>query len=169
MGLFLLHTDLGNLIFQCLASLHLAAQSGQDSLVENEERLQSLVADFGKRFLEQSSGIAEFSTTVGCRLHQQQMQPQPEAAVALGKLLQLPALHTSIGCTGTRKSSGKLHQVAQVGGGIRGGRYHRGDFDLLLLAAPCGSHLTISASGVDETDALQALDDLIRQRFGEDE
>ena len=40
---------------------------------------------------------------------------------------------------------------------------------LLLLAAPCGSHLTISASGVDETDALQALDDLIRQRFGEDE
>jgi phosphocarrier protein len=40
---------------------------------------------------------------------------------------------------------------------------------LLLLAAPCGSHLTISASGVDETDAVHALDELIRQRFGEDE
>ena len=40
---------------------------------------------------------------------------------------------------------------------------------LLLLAAPCGSRLTISASGSDEADALQALDDLIAQRFGEDE
>jgi phosphocarrier protein HPr len=40
---------------------------------------------------------------------------------------------------------------------------------LLLLAAPCGSHLTVTASGADEADALQALEDLIRQRFGEDE
>jgi len=40
---------------------------------------------------------------------------------------------------------------------------------LLLLAAPCGSHLTISADGADEDQALDALDELIAQRFGEDE
>jgi phosphocarrier protein len=40
---------------------------------------------------------------------------------------------------------------------------------LLLLAAPCGSHLTITAKGADESDALLAIEDLIRQRFGEDE
>ncbi|MGD1146332.1 MAG: HPr family phosphocarrier protein [Thermoanaerobaculaceae bacterium] len=40
---------------------------------------------------------------------------------------------------------------------------------LLLLAAPCGSTLTISASGTDETGALEALDLLIRERFGESE
>ena len=40
---------------------------------------------------------------------------------------------------------------------------------LLLLAAPCGSTLTISASGTDEAGALEALDLLIRERFGESE
>jgi len=40
---------------------------------------------------------------------------------------------------------------------------------LLLLAAPCGSELTISASGADEGAALEALGLLIRERFGESE
>lgn len=40
---------------------------------------------------------------------------------------------------------------------------------LLLLAAPCGSRLTITASGLDETTALDALEELIRGRFGEEE
>ena len=40
---------------------------------------------------------------------------------------------------------------------------------LLLLAAPCGSRLTITARGSDELEALAALEELIGQRFGEDE
>jgi phosphocarrier protein len=40
---------------------------------------------------------------------------------------------------------------------------------LLLLAAPCGSTLTITASGTDERAALESLDLLIRERFGESE
>jgi phosphocarrier protein len=40
---------------------------------------------------------------------------------------------------------------------------------LLLLAAPCGSSLTITASGHDEQSALAAIEALIRERFGEGE
>ncbi len=40
---------------------------------------------------------------------------------------------------------------------------------LLLLAAPVGSRLTITASGSDEAEALAALEQLIRERFGEGE
>jgi len=40
---------------------------------------------------------------------------------------------------------------------------------LLLLAAPCGSKLTITASGADEGSALAAIEALIRDRFGEGE
>jgi len=40
---------------------------------------------------------------------------------------------------------------------------------LLLLAAPCGSELTITAAGTDEGAALDALALLIRERFGESE
>ncbi|MDD5563260.1 MAG: HPr family phosphocarrier protein [Thermoanaerobaculaceae bacterium] len=40
---------------------------------------------------------------------------------------------------------------------------------LLLLAAPVGSQLTITASGSDEAEALAALEQLIRERFGEGE
>ena len=40
---------------------------------------------------------------------------------------------------------------------------------LLLLAAPCGSRLTIAADGKDEGQALAALEELIGQRFGESE
>jgi len=40
---------------------------------------------------------------------------------------------------------------------------------LLLLAAPLGSQLTITATGDDEAAALSALDLLIRERFGESE
>lgn len=38
---------------------------------------------------------------------------------------------------------------------------------LLLLAAPCGSKLTISAEGADAEEALQALVQLVADRFGE--
>ena len=40
---------------------------------------------------------------------------------------------------------------------------------LLLLAAPCGSSLTVTATGEDEGPALSALEGLIRDRFGEGE
>lgn len=40
---------------------------------------------------------------------------------------------------------------------------------LLLLAAPCGSQLDLIAQGDDETEALDALEELIRGRFGEAE
>ncbi len=40
---------------------------------------------------------------------------------------------------------------------------------LLLLAAPVGSRLTITASGGDEAAALEALELLISERFGEGE
>ncbi|MCU0292406.1 MAG: HPr family phosphocarrier protein [Thermoanaerobaculaceae bacterium] len=40
---------------------------------------------------------------------------------------------------------------------------------LLLLAAPCGTRLTIQADGKDEVDALRAIEALIRDRFGEGE
>lgn len=38
---------------------------------------------------------------------------------------------------------------------------------LLLLAAPCGSKLVISAEGPDAHDALDALEKLVADRFGE--
>ena len=40
---------------------------------------------------------------------------------------------------------------------------------LLLLAAPCGTRLTLRVEGIDEDSALQALIDLIEDRFGEGE
>lgn len=40
---------------------------------------------------------------------------------------------------------------------------------LLLLAAPCGSRLTIRATGEDADLALQAIESLIAGRFGESE
>jgi phosphocarrier protein HPr len=40
---------------------------------------------------------------------------------------------------------------------------------LLLLAAPCGSELTISADGDDAPEALAAIEALIGERFGEPE
>lgn len=40
---------------------------------------------------------------------------------------------------------------------------------LLLLAAPCGTRLTVKAVGADEVDALKALEALIQDRFGEGE
>ena len=39
---------------------------------------------------------------------------------------------------------------------------------ILLLAASCGSILTITANGSDEADALEALTALVRSGFGED-
>lgn len=40
---------------------------------------------------------------------------------------------------------------------------------LLLLAAPLGTRLTITASGVDEGAALDAIEALVQDRFGEGE
>lgn len=40
---------------------------------------------------------------------------------------------------------------------------------LLLLAAPCGSELELVADGDDEGEALDAMEDLIRDKFGEEE
>jgi phosphocarrier protein HPr len=40
---------------------------------------------------------------------------------------------------------------------------------LLLLAAPLGTRLTITASGVDEAAALDAIEALVQDRFGEGE
>jgi phosphocarrier protein len=40
---------------------------------------------------------------------------------------------------------------------------------LLLLAAPCGSELTITADGDDAQEALAAVEALIGERFGEPE
>jgi phosphocarrier protein len=40
---------------------------------------------------------------------------------------------------------------------------------LLLLAAPCGSELTITATGDDAPEALAAVEALIAERFGEPE
>jgi phosphocarrier protein len=39
---------------------------------------------------------------------------------------------------------------------------------LLLLAAACGSTLTVSADGSDELEAVQALTALVASGFGED-
>jgi phosphocarrier protein HPr len=40
---------------------------------------------------------------------------------------------------------------------------------LLLLAAPCGSRLTVTATGTDEDSALSAIAALVHDRFGEGE
>jgi phosphocarrier protein HPr len=39
---------------------------------------------------------------------------------------------------------------------------------ILLLAAACGSTITISADGTDEADAVDALAALVQSGFGED-
>ena len=39
--------------------------------------------------------------------------------------------------------------------------------ELLMLAAECGSELTISAQGADAKAAVQAIVELVRGRFGE--
>ena len=40
---------------------------------------------------------------------------------------------------------------------------------LLLLAAPCGTRLTLRATGSDEDETLKALAALIEDKFGEGE
>ncbi len=40
---------------------------------------------------------------------------------------------------------------------------------VLLLAAPCGAELLLRAEGDDETQAIAALQELIENRFGEDQ
>jgi phosphocarrier protein len=38
---------------------------------------------------------------------------------------------------------------------------------ILMLAAPRGSVITVSAEGDDANEALKAIDDLVKRRFGE--
>ncbi|WP_114418515.1 HPr family phosphocarrier protein [Marinospirillum perlucidum] len=45
----------------------------------------------------------------------------------------------------------------------------RNIMQLLMLAAPCGTQMTLKAEGEDAEAALQALDELIQARFDEDE
>jgi phosphocarrier protein len=40
---------------------------------------------------------------------------------------------------------------------------------VLLLAAPCGSRLTLEVDGADEDQAAKAVTDLVADRFGEGE
>jgi phosphocarrier protein len=40
---------------------------------------------------------------------------------------------------------------------------------LLLLAAPCGTRLNVKADGLDSEAALDAIETLIQDRFGEGE
>ncbi len=40
---------------------------------------------------------------------------------------------------------------------------------VMMLAASCGSNITLSAHGSDESDALEAVADLINRRFDEEE
>ena len=40
---------------------------------------------------------------------------------------------------------------------------------VMMLAAGCGTEVTLYVEGVDETDAMQALVTLINNRFDEDE
>lgn len=50
---------------------------------------------------------------------------------------------------------------------------HQGDADnimsLLMLAAPCGAELTVSADGSDAEAALDAIQTLFESRFEEDD
>jgi phosphocarrier protein HPr len=63
--------------------------------------------------------------------------------------------------------AGRFHSRIRVS---RHGREMDGKsiLGILLLAAACGSTITISADGGDEADAVQALVDLVASGFGED-
>ena len=54
---------------------------------------------------------------------------------------------------------------------LRDGRQVNGKsiMGVMMLAAAKGSHLEIQASGEDAQQALERLEELVRQRFGEDE
>ena len=39
---------------------------------------------------------------------------------------------------------------------------------ILLLAASCGTELEVTIRGSDETEAAEAIESLVRNRFGED-
>jgi phosphocarrier protein HPr len=40
---------------------------------------------------------------------------------------------------------------------------------IMMLAASCGSSILVEASGPDEAEAMAAIEDLIANRFGEEE
>ncbi len=52
----------------------------------------------------------------------------------------------------------------QSAGGEANGKSIMG---LMMLAAACGTRITVSAEGVDATTALEALTSLVAERFGE--
>ena len=66
-----------------------------------------------------------------------------------------------------------VHLATRFTARVRVGREHR-EMDgksimgILLLAAACGSTITISAEGSDERDAVSALVALVASGFGED-
>ena len=41
--------------------------------------------------------------------------------------------------------------------------------ELLLLGSACGEEITISATGIEASDAIQALTELVANRFGEED
>lgn len=41
--------------------------------------------------------------------------------------------------------------------------------DVMMLGAACGSNLTFNADGSDQELAIEAIEDLINNRFGEEE
>jgi len=41
--------------------------------------------------------------------------------------------------------------------------------ELLLLGSACGEEITISATGIQASDAIQALTELVANRFGEED
>ena len=66
-----------------------------------------------------------------------------------------------------------VHLATRFTAGVRVSRHGR-EMDgksimgLLLLAASCGSTITITADGADEADAVEALAALVESGFGED-
>jgi len=66
-----------------------------------------------------------------------------------------------------------VHTASGFQSRVRVGRGHRvmdgkSIMGVLLLAAGCGSSITISAEGADEAEALEALCQLVDSGFGEE-
>ena len=66
-----------------------------------------------------------------------------------------------------------VHTASGFESRVRVGRGHRvmdgkSIMGVLLLAAGCGSAITISAEGADEAEALEALCQLVESGFGEE-
>ena len=73
------------------------------------------------------------------------------------------------------RAASKLVQTAsgfesQIWLGFQGKRVNaKSIMGVLLLAAPCGSRLTLEVDGADEDAAAEAITGLVANRFGESE